>query len=289
MAKILLIDDDEKLGDLLGAFFQRFDLNLVVAHDPVTGLAMLGNEDPDLVILDVMLPGQDGFEVCRKIRKVSAVPIVMLTARGEVTDRIVGLEIGADDYMPKPFEPRELVARIQNVLRRSTSKRAQGRQLKYEGLTVDLDRRTAELDGESLELTTMEYQLLELFARNPGKTYNRDEILNELKALMRSYFHVPLTFWLAVCDRSLWILPSRRDLSRQSGVPATPLLARKLKSYECLGNSFSASRAFFVSAAAGYLCNRNTYLWLRGPLRFYAVSRYRLPPTHCRFAYCSAQ
>jgi DNA-binding response OmpR family regulator len=210
MAKILLIDDDEKLGDLLGAFFQRFDLNLKVAHDPVTGLAMLGNENPDLVILDVMLPGQDGFEVCRKIRKISSVPIVMLTARGEVTDRIVGLEIGADDYMPKPFEPRELVARIQNVLRRSTSKRVQGRQLKYEGLTVDLERRTAELDGEALELTTMEYQLLELFARNPGKTYNRDEILNELRGIDAQLF-----------SRSVDILVSRlrqklADTSKQT-------------------------------------------------------------------------
>lgn len=188
MTKILLIDDDEKLGDLLGAFFQRFDLNLRVAHDPVTGLAMLNKEDPDLVILDVMLPGQDGFEVCRKIRKVSGVPIVMLTARGEVTDRIVGLEIGADDYMPKPFEPRELVARIQNVLRRSTSKRTQGRYLMYAGLSVDLERRTAELDGVNLDLTTMEYQLLELFARNPGKTYTRDEILNELRGIDTQLF-----------------------------------------------------------------------------------------------------
>jgi len=188
MPKILLIDDDEKLGELLGAFFQRFDLDLKVAHDPVTGLTMLGAENPDLVILDVMLPGQDGFEVCRKIRKVSSVPIVMLTARGEVTDRIVGLEIGADDYMPKPFEPRELVARIQNVLRRSTSKRTQSRQLKYEGLSLDLERRTAELDGEILELTTMEYQLLELFARNPGKTYTRDEILNELRGIDAQLF-----------------------------------------------------------------------------------------------------
>jgi DNA-binding response OmpR family regulator len=210
MAKILLIDDDEKLGDLLGAFFQRFDLNLKVAHDPVTGLAMLGNENPDLVILDVMLPGQDGFEVCRKIRKISSVPIVMLTARGEVTDRIVGLEIGADDYMPKPFEPRELVARIQNVLRRSTSKRVQGKQLKYEGLTVDLERRTAELDGAPLELTTMEYQLLELFARNPGKTYNRDEILNELRGIDAQLF-----------SRSVDILVSRlrqklADTSKQT-------------------------------------------------------------------------
>ena len=188
MTKILLIDDDEKLGELLGTYFKRFDLTLLVAHEPQTGLGMLDREDPDLVILDVMLPGQDGFEVCRSIRKVSAVPIIMLTARGEVTDRIVGLEIGADDYMPKPFEPRELVARIQNVLRRSSDARPQGKQLSYEGLMVDLDRRTAELDGVTLDLTTMEYQLLALFAGNPGTTYTRDEILNGLRGIDAQLF-----------------------------------------------------------------------------------------------------
>ena len=106
MPKILLIDDDEKLAGLLGSYFERFDLDLVSALRPSIGLELLKSEKPDLVILDVMLPEQDGFEVCRTIRKTSVVPIIMLTARGEVTDRIVGLEIGADDYLPKPFEPR---------------------------------------------------------------------------------------------------------------------------------------------------------------------------------------
>ena len=188
MSKILLIDDDKKLGELLETFFERFDLKLLVAHHPAKGLEMLAKESPALVILDVMLPGQDGFEVCRTIRKTSAVPIIMLTARGEVTDRIVGLEIGADDYMPKPFEPRELVARIQNVLRRSGNKRVDSKTLEYEGLTIDLERRTAQLDGDSLELTTMEYQLLALFANNPGKTYTRDEILNELRGIDAQLF-----------------------------------------------------------------------------------------------------
>lgn len=188
MANILLIDDDEKLGELLEAFFERFDLKLTVANDPETGLRKLGELEPDLVILDVMLPGQDGFEVCRTIRKSSAVPIIMLTARGEVTDRIVGLEIGADDYMPKPFEPRELVARIQNVLRRSSTARPQTQQLEYAGLKVDLERRSVELDAKPLDLTTMEYQLLALFVQNPGRTYTRDEILNELRGIDAQLF-----------------------------------------------------------------------------------------------------
>ena len=188
MQKILLIDDDEKLGTLLSSYFERFDMELIATTLPSDGLAKMQSEHPDLVILDVMLPEQNGFEVCRTIRKSSSVPIIMLTARGEVTDRIVGLEIGADDYMPKPFEPRELVARIQGVLRRASNTRAPTKILQYEGIEVDLERRTAKLDDEQLELTTMEYQLLKLFAENPGKTYTRDEILNELRGIDAQLF-----------------------------------------------------------------------------------------------------
>jgi len=189
MPKILLIDDDEKLGGLLGNYLERFDLELISATLPSVGLDTLAREDPDLVILDVMLPEQDGFEVCRTIRKTSAVPIIMLTARGEVTDRIVGLEIGADDYLPKPFEPRELVARIQNVLRRSGPQPAgDGGELNYKDLAINTERRTVELEGHPLELTTMEYQLLVLFGENPGRTFSRDEILNELRGIDAQLF-----------------------------------------------------------------------------------------------------
>jgi len=188
MAKILLIDDDEKLGGLLGAYFERFDLELISATLPSVGLKKLATENPDLVILDVMLPEQDGFQVCRTIRKSSVVPIIMLTARGEVTDRIVGLEIGADDYLPKPFEPRELVARIQNVLRRSGPAGNEDGELRFKDLEINTERRTAELEGEVLDLTTMEYQLLALFAANPGRTYSRDEILNELRGIDAQIF-----------------------------------------------------------------------------------------------------
>ena len=209
MTRILLIDDDEKLGDLLKAYFQRFDMQLEVATLPSVGLARLQRDKPDLVILDVMLPEQDGFEVCRAIRKTSSVPVVMLTARGDVTDRIVGLEIGADDYLPKPFEPRELVARIQNVLRRGRPRAGDDKSLHFGDLVINTERRTAELEGELLDLTTMEYQLLVLFASNPGRTYNRDEILNELRGIDAQLF-----------SRSVDILVSRlrqklKDTSRQ--------------------------------------------------------------------------
>lgn len=188
MQKILLIDDDEKLGNLLQGYFRRFDMELAAATRPSRGLELLASERPDLVILDVMLPEQDGFEVCRAIRRTSAVPIIMLTARGEVTDRIVGLELGADDYLPKPFEPRELVARIQNVLRRAGPRADPDGALRFRGLEVNPERRTAELDGEALDLTTMEFQLLALFAANPGKTFSRDEILNELRGIDAQLF-----------------------------------------------------------------------------------------------------
>ncbi|RMF98073.1 MAG: DNA-binding response regulator [Gammaproteobacteria bacterium] len=188
MAKILLIDDDEKLGGLLGNYLRRFDMELVAATHPADGLEKLRTEKPDLVILDVMLPDQDGFEVCRRIRKSSAVPIIMLTARGDVTDRIVGLELGADDYLPKPFEPRELVARIQNVLRRSSSQPGGDGLLRYAGLEIDTEKRSARLDGKPLELTTMEYQLLALLASNPGRVFSRDDVLNELRGIDAQLF-----------------------------------------------------------------------------------------------------
>src|ERR1700722_5071649 len=116
--KVLLIDDDHKLAWLLTEYLGRFEIQLATAGNGDEGLRLLRLDPPDCVLLDVMLPGQDGFEVCREVRKISGVPIIMLTARGEVADRIVGLELGADDYLPKPFEPRELAARIQAVLRR---------------------------------------------------------------------------------------------------------------------------------------------------------------------------
>ncbi|MBL8199078.1 MAG: response regulator transcription factor [Chromatiales bacterium] len=210
MTRILLIDDDEKLGELLKAYFQRFDMQLDNAVRPSEGLLKIQRDKPDLVILDGMLPEQDGFDVCRTIRKTSSIPVVMLTARGDVTDRIVGLEIGADDYLSKPFEPRELVVRIQNVLRRSrAAEEENSKQLRFGSLLVDTERRTAELDGSPLDLTTMEYQLLVLFASNPGRTFNRDEILNELRGIDAQLF-----------SRSVDILVSRLrqklgDTSRQ--------------------------------------------------------------------------
>jgi len=136
------------------------------------------------------LPGKDGFEICREIRRQSRVPIIMLTARGEVTDRIVGLEIGADDYVAKPFEPRELVARIQNVLRRADgrAKSVEPSTLAFEGLEIDTQSRRVQVDNNSVDLTTMEYELLTFLARHPGSKLSRDQILGQLRGIDTEIF-----------------------------------------------------------------------------------------------------
>lgn len=184
MHRILLIDDDEQLGAPLATYFSRFELELVHALRPSQGLELLSAGGFDAAILDVMLPEMDGFELCRTIRKQGDLPIVMLTARGEVTDRVVGLELGADDYLPKPFEPRELVARLQTVLRRRRSPVQAGAAagaLQFEGLVVDAARRSVHRQGVSVELTGTEFDLLHLLAREPGRVFSRDDILNHLR------------------------------------------------------------------------------------------------------------
>jgi OmpR family response regulator RpaB len=188
MNRILLIDDDENLGPPLATYFQRFELQLVHATRPSAGLALLRAGGFDAAILDVMLPEMDGFELCRTIRKDSDIPIVMLTARGDVMDRVVGLELGADHYLPKPFEPRELVACIQTVLRRlkpngngHAAVLSAAPTLRFEGLVIDTARRSVLRQGDAIELTGTEYELLLMLAREPGRVFNRDDILNHIR------------------------------------------------------------------------------------------------------------
>jgi DNA-binding response OmpR family regulator len=178
--KALLIDDDRKLAALLTEYLLRFEIQLLHAANGDDGLRQLRLEPPDCVLLDVMLPGKDGFEICREIRAFSDVPVVMLTARGEVADRIVGLEIGADDYLPKPFEPRELAARIQAVLRRKQAP-VRGEILRCGDLEVDMSRRSARRGTEDLRLTALEFDALAIFARYPGTVLHRERLVDLLK------------------------------------------------------------------------------------------------------------
>lgn len=181
MPRILLIDDDQALGEPLAAYFARFGLELVQALRPSEGLALLREGGFDAGILDVMLPEQDGFSLCRAIRRESDLPLVMLTARGDVMDRVVGLELGADDYLPKPFEPRELVARLQTVMRRRVAPASLDGRLRFDGLSIDPLTRSVLRQGQDVELTSTEFDLLLLLAREPGKVFSRDDILNQLR------------------------------------------------------------------------------------------------------------
>jgi DNA-binding response OmpR family regulator len=193
---VLIIDDDEGLNTLLTEYLSRFGYSVRTATHPDVGLRVLRTENPDIVILDVMLPDMDGFAVCRKVRETRRVPIIMLTARGDVMDRILGLELGADDYLPKPFEPRELVARIQSVLRRGSA--AANDHIRAGDVELNLATRSARLRGASLQLTGAEFELLSLLARNRGRILSRDRILDEIRGLDWDSF-----------DRSIDVLVSR--------------------------------------------------------------------------------
>jgi DNA-binding response OmpR family regulator len=179
---VLLIDDDRRHSELLRSWCARHDVEVDCAFDGEQGLRRLAVTRPDLVLLDVMLPGKDGFALCREIRKRSKLPVIMLTARGDVGDRVTGLGLGADDYIPKPFDPRELVARIQSVLRRAHPVETRS-VLEFEHLRIDPASRSVKCDGVDVELTTMEYELLLLLASNPGRDFSRDDILGALRGI----------------------------------------------------------------------------------------------------------
>ena len=231
MHRILLIDDDTLLAPPLAAYLQRFDFELHVALRPSDGLARLAAEPFDAVILDVMLPEMDGFELCRRIRRDSQIPVLMLTARGELTDRVVGLELGADDYLPKPFEPRELAARLQTILRRarspvsasassaSAASANTANAFRFDGLTIDIERRAVLRLGQAVELTGTEFELLLLLAREPHKVWSRDDLLNKLRGRDADLF-----------TRAVDILISR--------------LRRKLEPLQCIKTLRNAGYAF---------------------------------------------
>ncbi len=186
--KILVIDDDEKLNRLLKQFLADFDFTVFTALDGREGQKKVRTVSPDLIILDVMLPGISGFDLCRHIRQTSSIPIIMLTARGDLMDRVVGLELGADDYLAKPFEPRELVARIQAVLRRVQHIGSDRRRF-FGDLAIDFHRHQVWLENVPVHLTTNEFAALDLLVRNAGKPMDRDEILQTLRGIDSDAFN----------------------------------------------------------------------------------------------------
>ena len=180
-ARILVIDDDAELASLLGEFLRREGFDVAFAHDGEKGLAAALAAPPrDLVVLDVMLPGMDGFSVLRKLREKSRVPVLMLTARGEDVDRIIGLELGADDYLPKPFNPRELGARIRAILRRAEATPFTAAPLAVNGVALDPSTRTVTCDGRGVEFTTIEFEILQALMRAAGRVLSRDDVMELL-------------------------------------------------------------------------------------------------------------
>jgi two-component system, OmpR family, phosphate regulon response regulator OmpR len=178
--RILIIDDDVRLATMVREYLAAAGLSVATEETATAGLARLGREPVDALVLDVMLPDGDGFDVLRRVRATSEIPVLMLTARGDPTDRIVGLELGADDYLPKPFEPRELLARLRAILRRQRSSGAR-EVLRFGRLEIDRDTRTVRVDGEERALTSHQFDLLTALAEHPGRVLSRETLLDLAK------------------------------------------------------------------------------------------------------------
>lgn len=178
LPKLLIIDDDHALTELLAAFMKTHGFELVCENDPRKAASTLKQVRPKLLILDVMMPHVEGFQLLKQLRAESQVPVVMLTARGEAIDRILGLELGADDYIAKPFEPRELVARIKAILKRSAI--SPHELIRSGDLEIDPSQRSVKICDAPVELTAMEYDLLHLLVSNPGRKFTRDQLLSEI-------------------------------------------------------------------------------------------------------------
>jgi DNA-binding response OmpR family regulator len=180
MTTVLVVDDEPIVRDVVVRYLQRDGFDTLEAADGETAQKLIEGGAPELVVLDVMLPGTDGLALCRWIRSRGELPVIMLTARGEEADRIVGLELGADDYVTKPFSPRELAARVRTVLRRSTPASPAEERLVFDGLVLDARSRDVELDGRALQLTAKEFDLLFFLASNPRQVFSRDQLMERV-------------------------------------------------------------------------------------------------------------
>ena len=179
---VLILEDDPHTVEVVQLYLRRDGHHVLSATDGIAGLSLAREAQPDLIILDLMLPGMDGLEICRILRQESDVPIVMLTARADEEDRLAGLDLGADDYVTKPFSPRELAARIRAVLRRSARDELEGgaARLDYESISMEMRQRTVHVDGTQIHLTPTEIRLLALLMREPGRTFSRDQIIDRV-------------------------------------------------------------------------------------------------------------
>jgi two-component system alkaline phosphatase synthesis response regulator PhoP len=181
MNRVLVVDDDPGIVKVVRAYLEQAGFDVLVAYDGKKALHIARHDKPDLVVLDLMLPEMDGWDVCRALRKESDVPIIMLTARVEETDKLVGLELGADDYVTKPFSPRELAARVRSVLRRSGAMPAEPERMSLRGVTIDLSRHQVVVQGEPVDLTPTEFSLLAALMKDPGRAFTRSQLLESVQ------------------------------------------------------------------------------------------------------------
>ncbi len=210
MANVLIVDDDIGFCGLLGEYLEGQGFSVASVHDGEAGLSLARVGDHDIVVLDVMLPGLDGIEVLRELRRESALPVLMLTARGDDVDRIVGLELGADDYLPKPCNPREVVARLRAILRRAGSVEETGR-TEIAGLTVDPGDRTARVGGEVLDLTSTEFSMLAHLAARAGKVVSKGELSERVLGRPLGRYDRGVDMHVSNLRRKLPPLPDGRD------------------------------------------------------------------------------
>jgi two-component system, OmpR family, response regulator len=178
MKKILVVDDEQKIVEIIKAYLEKDGFQVIPAYNGKTALELVFSQNPDLVILDLMLPEISGWDVCRSIRKKSELPIIMLTARDETTDKIIGLEMGADDYVTKPFDAKELVSRVKAVLRRTESRSSPDKTIRIGDLSIDIDKRLVKQGEAAIDLTPNEFALLQLMAENPGRVFSRMQLLD---------------------------------------------------------------------------------------------------------------
>lgn len=178
--RIMVVDDDPNICQLIRLYLEKEGYHVEQYLDGISSIEAFKNNPPNLVILDIMLPGMDGWEVCKEIRKISDIPIIMLTAKGETFDKVLGLELGADDYIVKPFDPKELVARVKAVLRRSRATGIREKVVSYPNLTVDIGNYTVEYHGKTMELPPKELELLYFLASHPNKVFTREQLLDRV-------------------------------------------------------------------------------------------------------------
>jgi len=178
--EILIVDDDKNICEVIKLYLQKEGYKVTLAYDGQAGIEAFERSTPSLVVLDIMMPRKDGWEVLKEIRKSSAVPVIMLTAKGETIDKVLGLELGADDYIVKPFDPKEFIARVKAVMRRANMQEEENRQIKYDDLVIDISNYTVTYKGEIVEMPPKEIELLFFLASHPNKVFTREQLLQHV-------------------------------------------------------------------------------------------------------------